>query len=153
MPRWETGPDHVFWGPIVKCNIFQGTDATVGDGFAPLAPPLLPWENGMGRGQTCTHTDIVTTRPNRPSGPILWKIPHTGDKASLTNADGSTDTKKIRLIRDNSPEIIFLRADFTPFIHKSFQIWEPFFPLLFPKDSKNLKSLNNKLREVGAKNV
>ena len=32
------------------CTFFQDTDATVGDGFAPLGPPLLP---------------------NRPSGPIL----------------------------------------------------------------------------------
>ena len=66
MPRWETGPDHVFWGPIVKCNIFQGTDTTVGDGFPPLGPPLLPWENRMWRGQTHTETDITTTRPNWP---------------------------------------------------------------------------------------
>ena len=42
------------------------------------------------------------------------------------------------------------RVNFTPFMSKSFQIWDQFFPLLFPKDSKNLKSLNIVLREVGA---
>ena len=53
--------------------IFQGTDAAVVDRFASLGPPLLPWENCMGRGQQINNTqrtDIVTTRPNRPSGPI-----------------------------------------------------------------------------------
>ena len=34
------------------CTFFKGTDATVGDGFAPLGPPLLAWEYCMGRGQT-----------------------------------------------------------------------------------------------------
>ena len=36
-----------------------------------LGPPLLPWENRMGRGQTHRETDFATTRPNRPSGPHL----------------------------------------------------------------------------------
>ena len=40
--------------PIVEHNIFQGTDATVGDGFAPLGPTLLPWEGGK---QTNRHRD------------------------------------------------------------------------------------------------
>ena len=31
-------------------------NATVGDGFAPLGPPLLPWENHMGKGQTDKQT-------------------------------------------------------------------------------------------------
>ena len=34
---------------------------------------------------------------------------------------------------------------------KSFQIWDQFFPLLSPKDSENLKSLDIGLWEVGAK--
>ena len=49
-------------------TFFQGTDATVGDGFAPLGQPLLPWEMHIERGQQWTA--IATTRPNRPSGPI-----------------------------------------------------------------------------------
>ena len=44
-----------------------------------------------------------------------------------------------------------MRGDFTPFMSKSFQIWDHFFPLLFPEDSENLKSLGIGLREVGAK--
>ena len=48
-------------------------DATVEDGFAAMGLPLLPWENRMGGGQTRKRTDIATTRPNQPSGPILWK--------------------------------------------------------------------------------
>ena len=60
-----------------------------------------------------------------------------------TNADSSTDTKKILLERQNSPKKnLFLRGDFTPFISKSFHIWDYFFILLFPKDSENLKSLD-----------
>ena len=41
----QKNPAYVF-----GCSFFQGTDATVGDGLAPLGPPLLPWENRMGRG-------------------------------------------------------------------------------------------------------
>ena len=33
-----------------------------------------------------------------------------------------------------------LRSNFTPFMSKSFQIWDYFIPLLFHKDSKNLKT-------------
>ena len=33
---------------------------------------------------------------------------------------------------------------------ESFQIWDHFFPLLFTKDSKNLKSLDIRLKDVGA---
>ena len=31
--------------------IYQGTVANVGDSFAPLGPPLLPWENRIESGQ------------------------------------------------------------------------------------------------------
>ena len=43
--------DHVIWGPIRGQN-----------------------KNYMGRVHTYIHTDIATTRPNRPSGPIWWKF-------------------------------------------------------------------------------
>ena len=46
---------------------------------------------------------------------------------------------------------LFLPGDFTPFIGKSFQIWDYFFILLFPKDSESLKFLDIRLQEVGAK--
>ena len=59
---------------------------------------------------------------------------------------------EILLVRQNSPKNdLFLCGNFTPFISKSFQIWDHFFPLLFHKNSKNLKSLDIWLREVGAK--
>ena len=45
----------------------------------------------------------------------------------------------------------FLRGDFTPFMSKSFQIWDHFFPLHFPKDSENLKKISIWLWETGAK--
>ena len=45
----------------------------------------------------------------------------------------------------------FCRGNFTPLMSTSFQIWDFFFPLLSPKDSKNIKSLDTGPREVGAK--
>ena len=36
-----------------------------------------------------------------------------------------------------------------PFISKSFQIWDHFFWLLFPKDSENVKGLDIELWEGG----
>ena len=44
-------------------------------------------------------------------------------------------------------------GDFTPFMSKSFQIWDPFYPLLFPKDSKDLIILDIGLWEVGGKKM
>ena len=46
-----------------------------------------------------------------------------------------------------------LRIDFTPFMSKSLQIWDHFFPLLFLKNSANLKSLDIALREVEEKHI
>ena len=45
----------------------------------------------------------------------------------------------------------FLRGDFWQFSNKNVQIWDLFFPLLFPKDSESLEILDIRLREVGAK--
>ena len=45
----------------------------------------------------------------------------------------------------------FCQGDFTPFMSKSLQIWDHFFPLLFSMDSENLKHLDIGLQEVGAK--
>ena len=68
-----------------------------------------------------------------------------------TKMNSSTSTKKSGSVRQNLPKnYFFLRGDFTPFISKSFQIGNHFLPLLFPNDSKSLKSLNIRLREVGA---
>ena len=46
-----------------------------------------------------------------------------------------------------------MHSNFTPFMGESYWIGDHFFSLLFPKDSKNLKSLDIGLWEVGAKNV
>ena len=55
-------------------------------------------------------------------------------------------------LRQNLPQNkLFLRSNFTPFISKSFQISDPFFLFLFPKDSKSLKTLDIQLWEVGKK--
>ena len=48
---------------------------------------------------------------------------------------------------------LFLRGDFTPFMTKSFQIQDHFFPLLFPKDSEKQKSFYIGFWEVGAQRL
>ena len=76
-------------------------------------------------------------------------------KNLLTNVGSSNDTQKILLKRQN-PQLIwffFWRGDFTPFMSKSCLIWDHFFQLLFPKDSKNLKSLDIELLELGGKKM
>jgi hypothetical protein len=45
----------------------------------------------------------------------------------------------------------FFRGDFRQFSNKNVQMLDHFFPILFPKDSKSLKILDIRLREVGAK--
>ena len=61
----------------------------------------------------------------------LWKITKENKKSRIretkhlsTDADSSTDTKKILLVRQNLPTktIFFWGGDFIPFISKSFQI-------------------------------
>ena len=88
----------------------------------------------------------------------LWSQKYRETKHLSTDADSSTDTKKILLRRQVSPppkkkkeKRKKMCCDFTPFMSKSFQIWDNFFPLVFPKDSKNLKRLDIGLQDVGAK--
>ena len=57
-------------------------------------------------------------------------------------------SEQIKKIRKKN---LFCRCNFTLFLSKSFQIWDHFFQLLFPKDSQNLKSLDIELWKVGAK--
>ena len=57
-------------GLIVFFCLFQGTDASVGDGFAPLGPPLFPWENCMGRGQQQINDNTRTSRLSDQIGPV-----------------------------------------------------------------------------------
>ena len=53
---------------------------------------------------------------------IKIKILHTGDKKLFTDADSSTNTKKILLVNQNSLKNFFLHGNLTPFLSKSFQI-------------------------------
>ena len=46
---------------------------------------------------------------------------------------------------------IFVFGNFRPLPNKNVQIWDHFFPLLFPKDSGSLKILDIQFQEVGAK--
>ena len=59
--------------------------------------------------------------------------------------------KQSEQMRKISVKNYFWRGDFSPFMSKSFQIRDNFFTLLFPKDSKNLESLDIWLWEVGKK--
>ena len=45
----------------------------------------------------------------------------------------------------------YVNGDFTVFMRRSFQMLDHFFPLLFPKDSKSLKTLDIGLWKVGTK--
>ena len=47
--------------------------------------------------------------------------------------------------------IFLLFGDFRPLLNKNVQIWDHFFPLLFPKDSESLNILDIRLQKVGAK--
>ena len=68
--------------------IFQGTDARVGDSFAPLGPPLLLWENCMGRGQqTTTHGQTSQLLDQ------IGQVDRFGEKNTIINGEvkGSED--------------------------------------------------------------
>ena len=69
-------------------------------------------------------------------------------------SSGSGGKKMLNRVKKNNKNVkdfFFCRGDFTSFMSKSYQIWDPSFLLLFPKDSENLKSLDIGLRKVGAK--
>ena len=57
-------------------------------------------------------------------------------------------TSKVKKVREKN---FLLRGNFSLFSNKNVHIWDHFFPLLFPKDSKSLKILDIRLREVWAK--
>ena len=88
--------------------------------------------------------DVCRTAPATPG--LFKKIPHTGDKASLDDADSSTDaiggwTKA----KSAKKKLFFLRGNLRPLPNKNFQMLDHFFPLLFPKDSESLKILDIRL--------
>ena len=80
----------------------------------------------------------------------LWEV---GAKRPL-NGVRNTDTKKnlISKAKFAQKQIFLLRGNFTPYIG-SFPIWDHFFPLLFPKNSKSLKDLDTWLQEGGGKKM
>ena len=53
----------------------------------------------------------------------------------------------------SAKKLFFLFGNFRPLPNKNVQIWELFFPLLFPKDSESLNILDIRLWEVGEKDV
>ena len=78
------------------------------------------------------------------------ELPHPVHSSNSSVYQGLSKHQKI----SSTPvrKVIFLLCgDFTPFISKNVQIWDHFFPVLFPKDSENSKSLDIVLWEVGAK--
>ena len=64
---------------------------------------------------------------------------------------GKKTVKRYLKGEKNEEKNFFLRGDFRQFSNKNVHIWDHFFPLLFPKDSKSLKILDIRFREVGAK--
>ena len=81
----------------------------------------------------------------------IW-LQEVGAKRAL-NGVRNTNTKKTLLSTSKSAQkpTFFWAATLHPLLVKVFLIWDHFFPLLFPKDSKNLKILDIGLREVGTK--
>ena len=77
----------------------------------------------------------------------LKKLSHwswgSGDKIPLQGVRNA-NTKKILLIKAKFAKNIFFCAAIL-------QIWDHFFPLLFPKDFISLKNLGIRLQEIGAK--
>ena len=66
--------------PLKSAKTVQGTDATVGDTFAPLGPPLLPRENRMGRGQQTRNngwTLQLLAPMERDDVWVISKLDHT----------------------------------------------------------------------------
>ena len=85
---------------------------------------------------------------------LLQKSRIKEKKNVLTNADSSTDTKKILLVRQNSPKnYLFCAWRFYTPMSKKIQIWDNFFPLLSPKDSENLKKFGHWTSGSGGKNT
>ena len=74
-------------------------------------------------------------------------------KKLSTDADSSTNANKNPASKAKfaPKKPFFLRGNFTPFLSKSFRMWDHFFSLLFSKDYENLKSYKIGVREVGAK--
>ena len=92
------------------------------------------------------------SRPMRIVEPMQWYTPlkEHYQPHQFGRIDSFTKyqwVRKAKFVLKN----FFLCGNFRPLPSKKFQIWDHLFPLLFPKDSEYLKSLDIGLREVGAK--
>ena len=90
-----------------------------------------------------------------PGSPKIWKVctldRKWGEK-TVKRSEKHQYKKKPCSVRQNSPKNKpFYHGNLTPFISEKFQIWDHFFPILFLKDSKSVKSLDIRLQELGAK--
>ena len=59
-----------------------------------------------------------------------------------TDSDSSTNTKKIQLIRQNSPKTIFLRGGFRPFMSKTLNL-RPLLSITFPQGFRKSKKFGH----------
>ena len=99
--------------------------------------------------KSCNNS--LTGLAQRIATQTIWKSPAYGRQRIFRPIRiVASIPKKILIVRQNLLKN-FLQCNFTPFMRKIFQIRDHFFPLLFSKDSKNQKSLDIGLWEVGAK--
>ena len=69
----------------------------------------------------------------------------------VSNPPGSLVCTMFSKAKSAKKMFFCLFGDFRPLPNKNVQIWDYFFPLLFPKDSESLKILGIRIRQVGAK--
>ena len=69
----------------------------------------------------------------------------------VSNPAGSVVSTMFLKEKSAKKTIFFCAAILDNFQNKNVEIWDHFFPLLFPKDSESLKILDIRLWEVGAK--
>ena len=74
-------------------------------------------------------------------------------KQLLTNADYSTDTKKILLVRQKSLKIKLFARQFYTLYEQKYSNPRPLLSISFPQGFENPKSLDIGFWEVGAKDV
>ena len=98
--------------------------------------------------QKCSHLkpllSITFPQGCRISKNVVHPTLGKGDKKRLKWYVKIKPIKKI-------PKKILSPQYFRPFLSKNVQIWDHFFPLLFPKDSESLKIIDIRLLKVGAK--
>ena len=109
-----------------------------GENWKPELTTYPIWSNiNKQWGNNFVNAVAVTSTLFLARNPKILKFGHwtlgSGDKKMF---------KRSKKMKKKSVKNFFCRGNFTPFMSKSFKIWDHFFPLLLPKDSKNLKSLD-----------